>query len=387
MQLKRALANTFVVVASVCISFGAAEVAARLFLRSADYLSVQMVRDPVLGAVPATVSRTGFDEWGFRNRSVPKSAEIVAIGDSHTYGNTARMEDSWPYVLQELSGRSVYNMGMGGYGPNQYRHLLEKALRLNPKLVLCGLYMGDDFENAYLITYGLEYWSRLRRESARHVSFDIWGTTANELPWHKNVRNWLSGHSVIYQLLFHGPLVGLFQGEIQIRNATRSNPAATVLSVPAKNILEAFIPGSLLKNLDQDSDSVREGMRVTFALLDEMNALCARQGARFAVVIIPTKELVFSDYLEHDPALPNSAKLIKLLANERLARARVVEHLNSTSIPVVDTLSALKRASANGLYARSAADMHPGRSGYRVIAETVASSLDLKETKQSLRVH
>ena len=29
------------------------------------------------------------------------------------------MDDSWPYVLGRLTGRQVYNMGFGGYGPNQ----------------------------------------------------------------------------------------------------------------------------------------------------------------------------------------------------------------------------------------------------------------------------
>ena len=33
------------------------------------------------------------------------------------------MVDSWPYVLGAFDGRQVYNMGLGGYGPNQYFYL------------------------------------------------------------------------------------------------------------------------------------------------------------------------------------------------------------------------------------------------------------------------
>ena len=71
------------------------------------------------------------------------------------------MEDSWPYVLGRLSGRDVYNMALGGYGPNQYFELLStKAVILRPQTIIVGLYMGDDFENAFLITYGLEHWAQ-----------------------------------------------------------------------------------------------------------------------------------------------------------------------------------------------------------------------------------
>ena len=56
---------------------------------------------------------------------------------------------------------------MGGYGPNQYYCLLQtKAFGLKPATIIGGLYMGDDFDNAYRITYGLKYWSSLRCSGA-----------------------------------------------------------------------------------------------------------------------------------------------------------------------------------------------------------------------------
>jgi hypothetical protein len=52
---------------------------------------------------------------------------------------------------------------MGGYGPNQYYCLLQtKAFGLKPATIIGDLYMGDDFDNAYRITYGLNYWPSLR---------------------------------------------------------------------------------------------------------------------------------------------------------------------------------------------------------------------------------
>ena len=64
---------------------------------------------------------------------------------------------------------------------------------------------------------------------------------------------------------FHGPLLGRLQGETQIRNAHRLYDSATAISVPEKNILEAFRPGGILRRLDQSSASVREGMRINLS--------------------------------------------------------------------------------------------------------------------------
>ncbi len=377
MKLKRIIANCAVFGVSAGLAALLCELAARVFLNPADYLSVEMKEDPVLGAVPSLNSQgSGLDRWGFRNRGVPATVDIVALGDSHTYGNTATMEDSWPYVLGRLTGRTVYNMGQGGYGPNQYYHLLKsKALGLKPRTVVCGLYMGDDFENAFLITYGLSHWAHLRRLSSGQVQYDIWGT-APRLSWQKRIRVWLSRHSVAYQLVFHGPLMGHLQGEFQIRNAARLYDSATSLNIPGSNILEAFRPKSMLLRIDQENPAVREGMRITFCLLKDMDEMCRRSGVRFLVAVIPTKETVFSDEFARDATVPQREVVSRLVANERLARERTFRFLEESGISYVDTLPALKASRGQALYARTAADMHPSKNGYRVIAEAVHGALN-----------
>jgi hypothetical protein len=376
MKIRPIAMNLALLAVSIAVGLLLCEAGTRLALNASDYLSVEMVRDDVLGAVPAANTKAGgFDAWGFRNRSVPETSDIVAIGDSHTYGNTATMEDSWPYALARLSGRQVYNMGLGGYGPNQYSHLLKtKATGLKPRTIVVGLYMGDDFENAFLITYGLEHWAHLRTLPVDKVNFDIW--EAPPAPsWHKVVRLWLSRHSVLYQLVFHNSLVGRFQGEVQIKNAHQFSDSATSLSIPEKNILEAFLPKGILRRLDQSSQSVREGMRITFKLLAEMNEISRQNRAQFLVAVIPTKEMVFAEYLEHKAKLPLGDVIDKLLENERLAREKTFQFLRDAQIAYVDTLPALRRSVSQELYARTAADIHPGRNGYRVIAEAVLEAL------------
>lgn len=375
-KLKTFLINIIVFAVSVCICLVICEFASRFFLNASDFLSLEVVNDPILGWVPSPSAMAGFDKWGFRNRKVPDSSEIVAVGDSHTYGNTARMVDSWPYVVARETGRPVYNMGLGGYGPNQYYFLSKtKALQLKPKVLLWGLYMGDDFDNAFQITYGLDYWKDLRELSPQKVDANITELPATDTGI-RRMRVWLSRHSVLYQLVFHSGFGGRVTGEVQIRNASQLYPGyATSLIVPDKHILEAFRPRILLSGLDQQDPRVREGMRITFKLMKEMNDICRQNQIQFVVVVIPTKEMVFSEYLEHDPKLPLGDVIDKLIQNERLAEVDTFKFLADNNISVVYPLAALKKSIGEGLYARTANDMHPNRNGYRVIGQSVAEYL------------
>jgi hypothetical protein len=374
MTPRKLLVDICVLVVSAAVAVLLCEFIARRVFNAADYLWVEMVPDTVLGAVPSATAKGGFDAWGFRNRAVPRTVDIVAIGDSHTYGNTATMGDSWPYVAARLAGQSVYNMGLGGYGPNQYYQLLQsRALTLKPRTIICGLYMGDDFENAFLMTYGLDYWAELRQSSMGKAQLDIWDTHPPPAAWNKRVREWLSGHSVVYQLVVHGPIVSRIQTSIQSQNARQSS-GAVWLRLPEKQIQEAFLPLGMLSRLNQDSPQIREGMRITFALIGKMNDLARRNGIEFMVVVIPTKEMVFSeDVAAFD--VPSREVIASLLKNERLARQKTFSFLSEARIRYVDALPALAQARNRELYVRSATDMHPSKNGYQVIGETVFQAL------------
>jgi len=380
-KIKKILINLGILVLAIGIGLSVCEFATRLILNPSDFLRLEVVPDDKLGAVPSPSAMAGFDQWGFRNRKVPETADIVAVGDSHTYGNTARMVDAWPYVLGQLTGERVYNMGLGGYGPNQYFYLSKnKALSLKPRILMWGLYMGDDFENAFTITYGLDYWAQLRQLPNQKVEANIWEFPEAPPSWQKRIRVWLSRHSVTYQLIFHTGLGEHLKGEIQIKNAAKLYPGlATSLIVPQKNLLEAFRPKGVLFGLDQEDPHVREGMRITFELLKEMNELCQQNHVQFLVVVIPTKEMVFSDYLEHNSNLPLNDVIDKLLIDERSARMQLFKFMTDANIPYADTLPAMKKSVGQGLYYAGATDMHPSKNGYRVIGEAVAERLKQME--------
>jgi hypothetical protein len=381
MKRRDYLINIGIMALSLTMGLALCEMGARLFLNPADYLSPTMINDDVLG-MKVEAGSGGFDQWGFRNRTIPATADIVAVGDSHTYGNNATMSDSWPYVAADLTGLKVYNLGLGGYGPNQYYELFKtRALQLRPRWIFCGLYMGDDFQNAFSITYGLDYWANLRQERWAGVDHDIWESQADG-NWQRTIRLWLSRNSVVYRLVFHGPILGGLKGAVQIRQAARTPDSSVVtLSVPQEGIQEAFRPIFIRQRLDLRNPAIREGLRITLSLLKKMDDEAKKNGIRFGVVMIPTKETVFADFLLRDSRIPLKKDIQDLIGAEGLAREQVVTFLDQTGISYVDALPALRRNVGKQLYTKSDSDMHPAKNGYRVIGEAVAGFVNVKSTK------
>ena len=377
-KLKKTIGNLCIIFVSVFVALLVCEIAARITLNPVDYLSPKLISDDVLG-IKLPPGSSGHDAWGFRNKEIVKTADIVAIGDSHTYGNTARMSESWPSVLEKLTGKKTYNLGMGGYGPNQYAYLFEtKALSLKPHTIICAIYMGDDFDNAFELTYGLDHWKYLRTPEFPPLdTWDIWEIERN-ISFNKKIRNWFSRNSMIYRLTVHG----IFQrtkGKYQIRHAETLYKGTTTLISQNENIEEAFIPKGLLDNLNQESPQVREGMRITKTILKNMNDSCLTKNISFIVIIIPTKESVFSKYILNNNQMPLHNVLTSLIANETLARESLISFFNKENIEYIDMLQAMQDAvTTERLYAYTAADMHPNNNGYRVIAETIGKHLGNK---------
>jgi hypothetical protein len=235
--------------------------------------------------------------------------------------------------------------------------------------------MGDDFENAFSTTYGLDHWASLRLGQWGKVEADIWGDT--EAPGtFKIFRNWLSRNSMIYRLVVHGPALRALKGSMQTRlaNAT-ADPSVTTFASADGTIDEAFRPIRIAAGLDQGRAEVKEGMRLTFHFLQEMNLACRKGGCAFSVVIIPTKETVFAKYLQSDPQLNLKDAVNAVISNEQVATAALEQFLDGAGIPYVVTLPALRERVTERLYYRGPADMHPGPNGYRVIGESVAGFL------------
>jgi len=93
---------------------------------------------------------------GFRSLEEPKPGfrQIVAIGDSQTFGPYVATEDAWPAWTQSelrrqqlLGNVQVHNGGVSGYTlADELAWLREKGLALKPDLVVLGVFENDIFD-------------------------------------------------------------------------------------------------------------------------------------------------------------------------------------------------------------------------------------------------
>lgn len=169
---RRILFSWAAALVGVVVAVVAGELALRAFWPQRSLVTLGMFRkDPAAGyalqpgyanfvRVPEYTTDIRIDAEGYR---VPVGGadddgelRILAIGDSFTFGVGVQEEDSWPEVLertlQESSAGtvSVRNGGVGGYGPlRSARYLLATQAAWHPRIVIHGIYIGNDLEDTH----------------------------------------------------------------------------------------------------------------------------------------------------------------------------------------------------------------------------------------------
>lgn len=362
-------------VTSISISLVTGEFFLRIVLTPGDYLLASLVNDPILDH-KLTPNSPGHDSWGYRNTSVPRHVDIVTIGDSQTYGVGAAASNSWPAKLNTLTDKNVYNLSLGGYGPPQYYYLLEKnALKLNPSLVLVGFYFGNDLHDAYTLVYTKDYWKNLRKPD--FVVAEPIASRRSRPSRGRQIlrpfRDWLSHHSVLYRLAITS--FGNWLRVLEVNYLQWTDDNITMLENKEHNISTTFEPWIKLGALNVKDPKIQEGLRVTLELLYQMKRLCVKSGVDCAVVLIPTKESVFSRFIENKRGLKNSDIIDELLINERAVNKTIKEYLRKNEIGYIDVLPALKGAVERQTIYPQNEDGHPTKEGYQIIAEAVAEYL------------
>ena len=141
------------------------------------------------------------------------------------------------------------------------------------------------------------------------------------------------------------------------------------------NIQTGFMPTVRLKALNLELAHVREGLRISLDMIDRMNETCKEKNTEFIVLLIPTKESVYSDFIGNNSSLPNSETIDELLTNEGEVRKIVINHLNKNNIGFVNAVDALRsRTRYEQLYPKNFGT-HSIKNGYRIIAKSISEYL------------
>ena len=172
-RARHASKHTWVLVAGgVLLALGIVELSVRVETDSLFAWGNQSDRygitDPVVGRIPrpgvAIHPPGGFSittgEYGTRsNGPTPPRAQrplMLVVGDSFAFGDGVNDEESWPAVLERLSGGRVINAGVPGFGLDQVVLRAEQLAAIYaPDTIIVGFIPHD------VLRCEMAYWSGL----------------------------------------------------------------------------------------------------------------------------------------------------------------------------------------------------------------------------------
>lgn len=327
-----------------------------------EFLGVTIVADQRYGHRVGSLGAV--DNLGFRNPELPAHVDLVAIGDSQTYGVSASASGSWPAQLGAISKRSIYNLGIGGYGAVQYDFLWDDYIeRLNPSIVVIGLYLGNDIRDAY--TYSALFPSSDPLRPNNPPPLPVVADTAQDRRFDE-LREFLHRHSILYNMtkLALPRLVDI--AALQLSQSDESNHEAKLGTSPqfeAEKRLE-------LLSLDEPRNAI--GLQITLGYLERLATKCRATSRRCLILVIPTKESVMRAHIQAK-STPHPS-LEALWSAEEHIRSILIAAANKLGLRSIDALPFMASAAASKhLY--PALDGHPNRLGYGVIAAAVAEAI------------
>ncbi len=346
------------------------------------------IDDPVLGHRPNPEFHE-HDTNGFRNVQVPQTGkvDIVAIGDSQTYGTNAHRPEAWPQQLAKTSGFTTYNMAFGGYSPLHHSLLLDEALELKPRLVIAAVYFGNDFLEAFLLGYGENHIERfgsknmevkeqvtaLEKNSPVSATVKKFSNDSNHMLIYSQsgAREWLAQHSQLYKIF--SSIQNWVAGKL-FDPKQCLDPDWQQWDLPDTAAPTVLTPRYRWVTVNAKDPRVHEGLRISQAALLEMKNRTQKSGVEFLVILIPTKERVYEELVNANkgPAIFN-----QLVVDEAILEKDLVRFFEREKIRYLPLLPSLKLALWSGLapYPNNS-DGHPNGTGYQVLSECIAAYID-----------
>ncbi len=386
------LAAVIWVLAVIAIAEGSLQIAARLSPTVDDILFPKKTRkmsDDTL-VKRGNPRHPEHDENGYRNTRVVTHADIVAIGDSHTYGYSVKPDEAWPRLLKELTGCEVYNMSLGGYGPLEYAYLAREAKDLKPRLMIVGIYFGNDlFDNwefyqsdkSYPVPAALlEPANVLERERPledKVFQFFSMGDTKAKKAF-SGFRDFIKTDSALWgffraiRLELKGNQIGALDLEFGKAVSSLTPKQRDYASVfEGEDWRTIFTSRYRLAAEDSTDARIVVGRWLTEWAIEDIQKTANSIGASLLFVLLPTKEAVFADRVEN----PESHEYFEeLIANETSHRQHFAEIFSAKGIPYVDARDGLARSSLQPYFEN--ANGHPNAAGHAAIAKAVSASVE-----------
>jgi hypothetical protein len=264
----------------------------------------------------------GHDSKGFRNPGVPASADVIAMGDSQTYGTGVEPDEAWPRQLEPMIGKTVYSMAFGGCGPVNSLILWDEAIAFDPKIIIEAFYSGNDLVDVFNTVYNMDQFVELespepqvqslvrkmegsepiREHASRILNMGVTHKTSTKSASSPAFfpTAFLSQHSRIYGLLRRikyeiSQIPANTQDPWEKAKTHAKNHSAYTQIFNNGPFRTVFTSEYRLLALDLKDPRVVEGYRIALRAIQRMKERAEDKNIRFIVLLIPTKELVFKE--------------------------------------------------------------------------------------------
>lgn len=273
------------------------------------------------------ITKLNVEYAGFRGGTLGGPVWGVAVGDSFTFGMGVEHDATWVAHLASLTRKEILNLGVPGWGPQQYTRVLERfGASLKPKIVFYALYRND-LQDVLL--------------------FDHWLRTHG---FRQTIESALRHHSITYNFV---------------------RLLATSAGLGSETIfLDQFNLKFSLKKLRQELIDDRNNFAPAWSIITKEIDLAVdysrKMGAGFVLLYLPSKDEVYWKFItQKDTALKSYDKDIDLL------RSPILKFCKEREIRCLDLTSAFRRSAAQGVKLYYSGDPHWNKMGNRTAAEEV----------------
>jgi hypothetical protein len=295
------------------------------------------------------------DKNGFRFNVPADSSDLVILGDSYI-AFAENEADPFGRRLQRLSGLTIQNLGVGGYGPYQYLEVFKRyGVAQKPKRALFCFYEGNDIRDmrSYLV------WKQTGKYNGRYFHQPFWGRYLT---------------AVTDEISY---LQSAFWMQVQLAEnkfySEKIHPDVADVNIGHKNYPMLFYHRADTRPPDEIERS--KELQQLKAILAEFRDISAQHGIQPMIMFIPSMVHIYAEHSTEQSGrnwLKVRSEQIADKANMEIAVSRVA---NELQIPLTSLSPAFEAAARDGKLLYYPFDAHWNSTGREVAAEFVAEVL------------
>ena len=321
------------------------------------------------------------DSHGYRN---PDGAgrEIIAIGDSQTFGLNVSSQESWPARLGKMLGKNVYNLGMGGYGLLAYDAVLKLDRDPSTKTAIVALYPVNDFELFYasdadclILDKPSQFWRDERsRLGLEWPAYPV-GCLHDDFDERSGLYDRLKQRSALLALVHDVALkiAELFWHDERSKFPSWSVPGELLAFPDGVGTLSLNRVENHIRSVDLRVPEVAAMWKNLPRFLNSWHEL-SKDGLKVGIVVIPSRERVILEYFSRKNRLAElDPRFVAGVQKQVLLEADIRQALEHSGLPFAFALEDTHVALAYGLQKGIPAypnrdDGHPTSLGYSAYA-------------------